>query len=896
MYRKLTAALFLSAGLLSLAGCMPSTVPTHKTEYINPGQPYELNSGWVCQNIKKVTSNGEELSEPSYRLTGWLPATVPGTVLTTLLNDSLIPDPFYGMNNKKIPDIYETGPDYYTYWFVKDFQENPPEGAEQVWLKFRGVNYGCDVYLNGHKLNKKTHYGMFLRQVYNITPFLGKDGNNRLAVIVYPPNPPGDPNGGQGGDGTIARSVTNQYVAGWDWIQPIHDRNTGIWDKVSIVRTNAVRLLYPHIITLVPGKRYPGGPQDPAIIKASVRIENPTGEQIHGTARYIISGETVSKEVTVPADSAIKVQFPNYTFQHPKLWWPNGYGKQPLYKVEFQFLANDNDLLDRKEVTTGIRQIETRWDSRTRSRMVFVNGQRIFIKGGNWIVSDEMLRLSKKRYDAEIRFQHEMNLNLLRVWGGGITERPDFYDACDKYGLLVFQDFWVSGDCNGKWLDPLKKESQWVRRQYPDNHKLFLESVADQVRMLRNYPSLAFWCGGNEMPPPEDILSAMQDSLMPALDSTRYFFTFSNQDSMSYNSIGGNGDGPYHVQTTDYFWKHRSFSFNSEVGSIGLGDYRSLERFIPKKDLVMPASSWDKLDSVWRYHKYIGYGNHIDAYGKPATLRQFTKTAQLVNYDQYRALIEGHLSHMWDWYTGVVIWKTQNPWTALRGQMYDYYLDPNGGLYGLRHAGEPLHVMYDPTDSMASIVNQTFHPYHNIMLQVWTIDIAGKDSLATQWIVEVSPTSVQRYIPLGYMIRKQFSAEGGFMDLRLVDMSHKVLSDNLYWLPDSSGQYTGLQHMKNANVTADARWVGARRVAVTIKDMPGGPLAFFNRISLLDTTTDKRILPVFYSDNYVSVPPGEEKTVFINCTRSDDTSSAAVTISGWNVPRLLVPIKKGPQN
>lgn len=870
---------------------MTFRISPNKHEHANATRAFSLDSGWVCKNINKVKVGGEELSKPSFALTGWIPATVPGTILTTLLDDSLIPDPFYGMNNKMIPDIYKTGPDYYTYWFVKDFQERPPSGMEQMWLKFRGVNYGCDIYLNGHKLNRSTHYGMFLRQSYDVTPFLSADGSNRLAVIVYPPNPPGNPNGGQGGDGTIARSVTNQYVAGWDWIQPVHDRNTGIWDKVTIVRTNGVRLEYPHIVTVIPGKRFPGRFQAPAIIKASVRVQNPTDRKINGTARYVIDGNVVNTKVMVPPDSSIKIQFPDYSFKHPGLWWPNGFGKQKLYKVDFLFFDKDNQLLDQREVTTGIRQIETRWDYRTRTRIVFVNGEKIFIKGGDWIVSDEMLRLSKKRYDAEVRLQHDMNLDLLRVWGGGITERPEFYDACDKYGLLVFQDFWISGDCNGKWLDPKKKESQWVRRHYPDNHSLFLKSVADQVRMLRNHPSLAFYCGGNEMPPPEDILSAMQDSLLPDLDSTRYFFAYSNADSMSYNFIGGNGDGPYHIEPVDYFWKHRSFSFNSEVGSVGMGDYRSLERFIPPKHLVMPASSWTKLDSVWRYHKYIGYGKHIDAYGKPDNLCQFAKIAQLVNYNQYRALMEGHLAHMWDWYTGVIIWKTQNPWTALRGQMYDYYLDPNGGLFGLHHAGEPLHVMFDPVDSVATVVNQTFQRYHNLMLQVRAINIAGKDSLVTQWLIEVSPTSVQKYIPLGRIIHKLFSANGGFVDLRLLDFSHRVLSENLYWLPDSSGQYTGLQHMKDASVTVEAREVSAQKIAVTIKDPSGEPLAFFNRISLVNPLTRKRILPVFYSDNYVSVLPGEEKTVFINCTPGEDIANAKVSITGWNVPKKYISIE-----
>ncbi len=277
---------------------------------------------------------------------------------------------------------------------------------------------------------------------------------------------------------------------------------------------------------------------------------------------------------------------------------------------------------------------------------MLVNGEKIFIKGGNWIISDEMLRFSDARYDAEIRFHRDMNLNLIRVWGGAITERPEFYNACDKYGLLVMQDFWNSGDCNGRWMDPKKKDDQWTRRKYPDDHQLFLASVVDQVKMLRNHPSLALWCGGNEITPPEDILVAMRDSIMPKLDGTRYMIEYSNSDSMSYNPYGGNGDGPYGIQNINTFWEHQTYPFNSEVGSVGMGDYASLERFIPKENLLIPDEDYRNMDSVWRYHKYIGYGNYIDAYGKPTGLKDFADKAQLVNYDQYRALMEGFSAHM----------------------------------------------------------------------------------------------------------------------------------------------------------------------------------------------------------------------------------------------------------
>ena len=228
---------------------------------------YELNTGWKCAAIKDVKQDGYQLSGASFNSNSWMPATVPGTVLTTLLNNKKVPDPFYGMNNELILDIYKTGAEYYTYWFVKEFDELPATAGNQVYLNLRGVNYSCDIYLNGHKLNKTIQKGMFLRFSYNITPFVAKNGHNKLAILVYPPDVLGNANGGQGGDGTIARNVGLQYTAGWDWIQPVRDRNTGIWDKVTIQKTGPVRITDTHVITKVPGVRQPDGFQQPATLK-----------------------------------------------------------------------------------------------------------------------------------------------------------------------------------------------------------------------------------------------------------------------------------------------------------------------------------------------------------------------------------------------------------------------------------------------------------------------------------------------------------------------------------------------------------------------------------------------------------------------------------------------------
>lgn len=851
----------------------------------------ELNSGWRCSKADETKSTGAQITIANYDLSKWMPATVPGTVLTTLLNNHKVPDPFYGMNNKQIADIYDKGNAFYTYWFVKDFTHARPAAGKAVFLNMRGVNYTCDVYINGQKLNPATCQGMFLRQSYNITSYLKADGKNRLAVLVHPAPVPGKANGGQGGDGTIARNVGMQYTAGWDWIQSIGDRNTGIWDKVTIQETGLVRINNPHVVTLVPGVRLPGAKQEPAIIKTSAELQNTSAKPVQGVVKYIINGQVITKPVTLAANSTTEIVLPALTVNNPKLWWPNGYGEQYLYPSDFQFVIG-NALSDKNSVQVGIRQIDNKWNETTGSSQVSVNGQKIFIKGGNWIISDAMLRFTDARYDAEIRYHRDMNLNLIRIWGGAMIERPEFYAACDKYGMLVFQDFWMSGDCNGRWIDPAKKEDQWTRRQYPDDHSLFLESAADQIKMVRNHASLAIWCGGNEIPPPDDILVPLRDKLLPKLDGTRQFIDYSNSAEMSYNTEGGNGDGPYGIQNINTFWEHKTFPFNSEVGSVGVGDYESLLRFIPAANLKAPKFDGKKeaVDSVWDYHKYIGYDGYVKPYGEPENARDFAMKAQLINYDQYRALMEGFSSHMWDWYTGSIIWKTQNPWTALRGQMYDYYLDANACLYGLRSGSEPLHAAYNPVDGNIICVNNGFTNLNNIMLEVKAYDMAGKDSVLTRVFVSIGASSSQKILSLKKVVDDLLKKDGVFLSVELLSEKKEVKSNNFYWFPNADGEYSGLKEMKKAALNVAAKQVAQGKVEVTLNNTTNAPVAFFNRLALVNTTTKQRVLPAFASDNYLSVMPGETRKVTIDYPK-EIKDKLQLQLYGWNVTEQMIDIK-----
>jgi mannosylglycoprotein endo-beta-mannosidase len=244
--------------------------------------------------------------------------------------------------------------------------------------------------------------------------------------------------------------------------------------------------------------------------------------------------------------------------------------------------------------------------------------------------------------------------------------------------------------------------------------------------------------------------------------------------------------------------------------------------------------------------------------------------------------------------------------------MYDYYLDPNACLYGLHTGSEPLHIMYDPIAGMTMIVNNTFRTERDLMMQVRVVDIAGKSRLLSQQFFEVGPTTAKNYLPIGRGIDHMRSKEGLFLSLRLVNTAQQIVSDNLYWLPDSTGNYSGLQHMAPAALTVEAKKDAAKstgmpsgqaavgtasataastRITVTLRNPADGPLAFFNRVSLVDPTTKQRLLPVFYSDNYISILPGESKTITLDYTPHPGSPGPLVSVRGWNTAEQFYPVK-----
>ncbi|XP_074312296.1 mannosylglycoprotein endo-beta-mannosidase isoform X2 [Silene latifolia] len=796
-----------------------------------------LSSGWLAARSTEVNFTGVELTTthpPNGPSSPWMDAVVPGTVLATLLKNKLVPDPFYGLENEAIIDIGDSGREHYTFWFFTRFHCKLVVN-QHVDLNFRAINYSAEVYLNGHK--RTLSKGMFRRHSLDVTDILSPDGLNLLAVVVYPPDHPGKipPNGGQGGDHEIGKDVAAQYVEGWDWMTPIRDRNTGIWDEVSLSVYGPVKITDPHLVSSF------FDDYRRVYLHTTTELENRSGWVAECSLNIEVSIELEgdfchvqplpTQHLSIPPGACVQYSFPEFYLYKPKLWWPNGMGEQPLYNVSITVNVDGFGESDMWNHSFGFRKIESYIDHATGGRLFKVNGQPVFIRGGNWILSDGLLRLSKKRYQTDIKFHADMNFNMLRCWGGGLAERPDFYHYCDVYGLLVWQEFWITGDVDGRG-DPVSNPNG------PLDHDLFLFCARDTVKLLRNHASLAIWVGGNEQVPPDDINTALKSYLRlhpyfacgngnedknlsttidPSLylDGTRVYVQGSMWDGFA-DGKGNWTDGPYEIQNPEDFFKndYYKYGFNPEVGSVGMPVAATIKATMPAEGWVIPL--FKQLENgyveeipnpIWQYHKYIPYSkpglvhDQILKYGTPKDLDDFCLKAQLVNYVQYRALLEGWTSHMWRKFTGVLIWKTQNPWTGLRGQFYDHLLDQTGGFYGCRSAAEPIHVQLNLANHFIEVVNTTAKQLSDVAVEVSVWDLEGTCPFySVHEKLSVSPKKTVPITELKYP-KSNNAKPVYFLLLKLYRMSdNAVLSRNFYWLHLPDGDYKLLGPYKSKKI------------------------------------------------------------------------------------------------
>ncbi len=903
-------------------------MPPARTTLRPVGQnTWELDGGWQLIAAPKVAASGAEIATSSFDAKGWLAATVPGTVLTTMVDRGIYPDPYYGLNNLDIPESLNKQ----DYWYRVVFSPATTLDGRNFVLTFNGINYAAEVWLNGKRLGGIQ--GAFLRGMFDVTGLLHPGQKNVLAVRVSPPPHPGIPQeqsikGGPGENGGILCLDGPTFVEteGWDWVPGIRDRDTGIWQNVTLTATRQVQIGDVQVVTVLPLPQ-----TDHADVDITVPVTNLSSAPVQGSLQASFEGVAISKQVTLPAgESSIRLtptDFPQLMVRHPRLWWPNGYGEPNLYhlKVSFSTQAGTSDTkhlhfgirevtyeltlydatghLRRVEIlpTTaglrgekivdvsheGMRQIPDGWvatllpgaehssavlpvsDATGSTDMVIkVNGVRIAARGGNWGMDDAMKRVSRARLEPYFRLHRDAHLNIIRNWVGQNTEAA-FYDLADEYGLMVWNDFWASTQ-----NDNLE----------PEDPALFLKNARDTILRYRNHPSIVLWCGRNEGVP-QPIINQGLDELIRTLDGTRYY-------SPSSNRVNLRDSGPYSYRSPQTYYSI-NHGFSVEMGTPSMSTLESFKASVPKAD------QWPISDD-WAYHDWHQMGNgdvhpfmqHLDAeFGAPTGLEDFERKAQMMNYVDYRAIFEGFNAHLWKPNSGRLLWMTQPAWPSTMWQILSSDYDTQASFYGVMKACEPVHVQLDLTNDAVQIVNTTREPLQGLMVKASVYSLENKLLLsATQTDITSAADAMTSSLKL--QLAQWMETQTVLVQLQLLDANGKNLSRNLYWLSANEDNYRQLDALPRVSLTAMAtsERMGPE-VHVHVQLVNGsGTAALMGKMTLESATTHDRILPAYYTDNYISLLPGEKREVEIDYPESAVKGAAAVALRGWNVSHVVVPV------
>jgi len=881
------------------------------------------------QSSVLISSPGSEISTLQYKSkVYWFPVSVPSTVLTGLVANKIYPDPYSGLNNMLIPDASDEFNKKYSleqfsylpnnpnpwknpYWYRTTFNVPVSDQGRCFQLIFKGINYRAAVWLNGKQIADSTEMaGMFAEYSLDVSKQIKAGSDNVLAVKIYPLDYPGLPateqlkalgdffeNGGPTGD--IGKNVTMLCSIGWDWIPPVRDRNMGIWLPVYLRTSGGVTIADPKILTSLPD--LPDTTK--AKISLNLRLVNHNKIDENGKLTVIIipenfKGKTLefSKNVSVTKNSPATIDLngentKELNIQNPVLWWPNGYGKPNLYRIKLQY-SDITGISDDTSFVFGIRTVSTKAVNVNGfyRRDFYVNEKRMHLTGGAW-VPDMMLNRDSVRYDYEMHLCRNSNINLVRIWGGGVTPCDEFFEAADRHGLLVWSDFWITGDTQGEF----KGSPDW-----PLEANIFIRNVKSTILRIRNHPSLLVWTGGNEGHARKELYESMRESII-TLDGTRPFIPSSS--GFAKLPSGWNGawpdnlpsgvysGGPYTWQDPKIYYSKatagRDWVFKDETGIPSQPPYNIMSKIIP--DLTWDNKLPFPLNNSWGYHdactgngRYdLYYKEMVKRYGEASSMEDFCNKMQLMNAVGYQGIFEAAGYKLND-IGGVLLWKVNSAFPSVVWQVYDWFLMPNAGYYFMQNACEPVHIQLNPSNLRVLAINRTYHTIPDLIAQV---DIFGMDSKSIfheEKNVILSNTEVIETADLSSALK---GASGvNFVVLNLKNKTGKVISHNAYWL-SNAGDYTSLQDLQKTNldikVLASAKGKSENSWTIQISNNTSR-LAFFIRQQLM--LGGEEILPSYWSSNYFTLAPSETTTVTVSCPAVKlDGKNPAMKISGLNV-------------
>ena len=530
-----------------------------------------LTKGWFLQCAMFAKNGPERIASTEYTGGDWIPAVVPATVLTSYLTAGAIPDPYFGDQVAQLSDGFFTQNDF---WYRNTFSISQDCKGRRLWLVFEGINWKAEVYFNGQRIGQID--GAFIRGRFDITELADCGGTNCVAVLIRQVAHPGVVqhkslghhyrNGGELG----LDSPTFVSSSGWNWVPTIPGRCTGVWNEVRFETSGDAVLLDPWVTSELPSTD-----NSRAELTARAEISNLSSKTMRYALHLSMDALTFRQEIELQPKETRQVSIDKSAWaalavEKPRLWWPNGYGEPTLHAMQF-WIESAGVVSDKKTVTFGIRKMEYQTDGDI--LLILVNGHRILCRGGNWGMEDGMLNCDKEEYDLRVQMHRDANLNMIRNWVG-MVGRNEFYDACDRYGVLIWDDFWIANPGDGP---------------DPADTAMFMRNATDKVRRVRHHPSLAFYCGRNEGTPPADLDEGMRTTVSQ-LDGTRYYIPASDRGLVT-------GHGPYENQDPEWYFANRGVTFHSEQGIVCVPPVESMRAMMPEKDL------WP-ISDMWAFHDY----------------------------------------------------------------------------------------------------------------------------------------------------------------------------------------------------------------------------------------------------------------------------------------------------
>ncbi len=846
----------------------------------------KLSGGWRLVNQSVIPDKAPAVSMPGYDDSKWIIATVPGTVLTSYLNLGAVPDPFYGDDLSQISDFF-----CHTNWWYRNELEMPASyQGKRVWLNFDGINYRAYVFVNGQPAGSID--GAFVRGRFDITRFVTPGKKNCIAVLICPvPKPDkvlNKPLSGYVYPVDYPRNEPTILAAGsWDWLPTIRDRDTGIWNHVTLTTTGDVTIENPFASTHFP---------DPAnLTRADVtlklELKNHSQSACKGDLKVRLGAIEFTYPVALEGGEAKAVKLdkstsPKLVLANPKPWWPNGHGEQNLYDLILEFKCGGK-VSDVNKSRIGIREYTynhkplTVWDvskllngidpahmdkGDIENPLQFsCNGKRIFIRGVNWGMDEGMLRCDRQGFVNRVAMEKEMNFNLIRNWGGNL-DKPEFFDVCDELGLMVWDEFGMANST------------------MPDDPGMWLVNAHDRFLRHRNHACLVLWCAANESMPEDPILTEMP-KMAEALDGTRLFLESSIQVPPT------NGDGPYDTRPPSYYFKDLARGFRPELGSATLPSVESMRRMMPHNKLWPINDMWSTHDwwigTGWGDGPGFCYGTQkaIAAYGAPTGIEDCCRKAQMVNMEVFKAIYEAWNDRMWNDCTGVMIWMSNPAWPSLTWNTYDYYMEPTAAYFACRKACEPVHIQWNIATNSVKAVNCSSKELTGLTAEAAIYNLDGSLFQTKSAKLECPANGIHECMTLFVPGEDKLDnlSDLHFIQLVLKDGAGALLSSNFYWRAKTEWKYEALQGVKQVRLTAKVGEIKDRNFTVDLEN-PNASIVLMARLKLVDVATGKLVAPVLYSDNYFSLVPHETRSIEINLKNVQMKGAVKLVLEGWNVP------------